>query len=104
VPAAWEEVLAGSPSARRISILFTGSKAILVVEEGSTGRPEEDHRTGRPEEDHRIGRPEEDRSSYDMGQSRCESKRRFCCDLRLLGLLGVVVGHVGCDFRRSDGS
>ena len=65
--AAWEEVLAGIPSACRVSILSRSLRQyrILVVEEDSTG-PEED-RTGLGEV--RID-PEEDRSSYDSVSRR----------------------------------
>ena len=89
---AWGEVLAGSPSARRINDLFIHRviRVVPVAEEGSTD-PGEVRHTGL--EGDRID-PEEVHSSCDSVSETIQSETRLHCDIRLLGLLRVVVGHV----------
>lgn len=101
--AAWEEVLAGSPSAHRINILFLcldQIRSILVVEGDSTGPEGGRHIVLEGVRIEAV--PEGGRSSYDAVSGYTNQSNVLMRDLRLLGLLGVVVGHFGSALRRSD--
>lgn len=72
--------------------------SILVVE-GDNTVPEGGHIVL---EEVRIPDPEEGRNSYNAVSGYTDERDVVVRDLRLLGLLGVVVGHVGCALGRSD--